>query len=257
VVTTQADSDGGALEALARVPVADHHLEVLAAAPALAEATSLTAIARAAFEQGVRTLGAAAGVLTLLDDSGTQLELVAATGYSPEYLRDWRRFPAQLPTPIGDAVRQRRTVVVGSLAELRERYPHIRLPDERPHALIAFPVEVEGDVVGGVGLRFDVDTIAALGQRDLELAAGLSEAAAARFVEARLVDRLRTTVEQLQRALDSRVVIEQAKGILAGRHGVTPDAAFKALRRLARERNLRLHDLAQQRVDEVSAPPPR
>jgi hypothetical protein len=49
---------------------------------------------------------------------------------------------------------------------------------------------------------------------------------------------------QLQSALESRIVIEQAKGILAERHGKTPDQAFEIMRRRARNRRMRLRDLA-------------
>jgi AmiR/NasT family two-component response regulator len=50
---------------------------------------------------------------------------------------------------------------------------------------------------------------------------------------------------QLQRALDSRVVLEQAKGMLAERFGVTVDEAFVMLRRTARSRQLNLHEAAR------------
>ena len=60
------------------------------------------------------------------------------------------------------------------------------------------------------------------------------------------VARLSTQVDQLQTALDSRIVIEQAKGLLAERLGVGLDDAFEVLRSTARGRRVRLHDLAQQ-----------
>jgi hypothetical protein len=59
---------------------------------------------------------------------------------------------------------------------------------------------------------------------------------------------LRTRCDQLQHALDSRVVLEQAKGILAERLGCTPDAAFDVLRRAARSARRNLHDLAAEVV---------
>lgn len=49
---------------------------------------------------------------------------------------------------------------------------------------------------------------------------------------------------QLQTALESRIVLEQAKGVLAERHATTPDEAFKKLRREARSRRMKIHELA-------------
>jgi hypothetical protein len=59
---------------------------------------------------------------------------------------------------------------------------------------------------------------------------------------------------QLQTALDSRVVIEQAKGILAERESISPDEAFDKIRGQARSRRMKLHDLAASIVSTVSKP---
>jgi len=58
------------------------------------------------------------------------------------------------------------------------------------------------------------------------------------------IDQLRERVSQLQTALHSRVVIEQAKGVLMERFALTPDAAFQLLRRAARNNRESLHKLA-------------
>jgi hypothetical protein len=61
---------------------------------------------------------------------------------------------------------------------------------------------------------------------------------------------------QLQTALKSRVVIEQAKGILAERNSMTPDESFDGMRREARSRRVKLHDLAAEIVATAGASEP-
>jgi AmiR/NasT family two-component response regulator len=68
------------------------------------------------------------------------------------------------------------------------------------------------------------------------------------------VQLLEKTV-QLEGALDSRVVIEQAKGVLAARHEIDVQTAFDVLRRAARSHQLKLRDLAQRVISEPTTPP--
>jgi hypothetical protein len=79
-----------------------------------------------------------------------------------------------------------------------------------------------------------------------------AEAAIVRLIE--LTGVLARRAAQLQQALDSRVVIEQAKGILAERYSIAVDEAFAMLRRGARTNRLRLHDLAAQVVGSPRTP---
>jgi len=70
----------------------------------------------------------------------------------------------------------------------------------------------------------------------------------------RRVAELRRENEQLRTALESRVVIEQAKGVLAERHLLVPDQAFENMRRAARSDGRRLRDLAEEVLRETATP---
>jgi AmiR/NasT family two-component response regulator len=60
---------------------------------------------------------------------------------------------------------------------------------------------------------------------------------------------------QLQEALDSRIIIEQAKGILAERYRIDVEDAFRLMRRAARSNRLRIHDLAARVIASPTTPP--
>ncbi|RSM80994.1 ANTAR domain-containing protein [Amycolatopsis sp. WAC 01375] len=62
----------------------------------------------------------------------------------------------------------------------------------------------------------------------------------------------RARAEQLQYALDHRLPIEQAKGILAERYQIDIDAAFEMLRSFCRNNNMKIHDVARTLVDQLS-----
>jgi ANTAR domain len=80
-----------------------------------------------------------------------------------------------------------------------------------------------------------------------------AERAIERLLE--LTSVLARRASQLQEALDSRIAIEQAKGILAERYAIDIDDAFRILRRAARSNRMRIHDLAARVIASPQTPP--
>jgi hypothetical protein len=68
--------------------------------------------------------------------------------------------------------------------------------------------------------------------------------------------QLYARVAQLETALETRIVIEQAKGVLAARLHMSVDDAFQVLRLGARSSRMRIHDLAQRVVEDSATPEP-
>ena len=107
----------------------------------------------------------------------------------------------------------------------------------------AVPMRLRDTVLGTVG-SFGASP-GALAAEDLRLAQALASVAAVALVQEKAAADTAIVNAQRQRALDSRVVLEQAKGVLAQRGGLEMDWAFAMLRRYARGHNLRLTDIAQ------------
>jgi AmiR/NasT family two-component response regulator len=73
----------------------------------------------------------------------------------------------------------------------------------------------------------------------------MSDMATGYLINASVIQHQEELNEQLQTALDSRIVTEQAKGVLAHKHQITVDQAFDRLRRHARDSNQALRNVAQ------------
>ncbi|WP_329123118.1 ANTAR domain-containing response regulator [Streptomyces sp. NBC_01465] len=84
---------------------------------------------------------------------------------------------------------------------------------------------------------------------EVDSAQHLGDLAVLLLTQFRELQQERQTTGQLNEALSSRIVIEQAKGMLAAQLGVAPDEAFNVLRGYARSRRLKLRGVAQAVVD--------
>ncbi|HEX9888347.1 MAG TPA: GAF and ANTAR domain-containing protein [Nitriliruptorales bacterium] len=109
-------------------------------------------------------------------------------------------------------------------------------------SVMALPMRLRDDVIGAVNVFTTHD--GEVSERDLSLAQALTDAATIGIMQERAVRRAAEVAEQLQGALNRRVTIEQAKGMLAERLTVDVGAAFDLLRSYARNNNLRIADVA-------------
>ncbi len=90
---------------------------------------------------------------------------------------------------------------------------------------------------------------------DVEAAQALADVATIAILQHRASLEAQVVNQQLQHALNSRIVIEQAKGMVGQREGLNMEEAFSALRTHARNHNLRLVDVAEAVISGTLAPP--
>ena len=110
----------------------------------------------------------------------------------------------------------------------------------------ALPLRLRDQTVGALNLFRSSTTL--LDAAELAVGQALADVATVGLLQERSMREARLLAEQLQTALDSRVALEQAKGVLAEQTGLSIDQAFEVLRRFARRRNLRLVEVARRVV---------
>ncbi|WP_326566572.1 GAF and ANTAR domain-containing protein [Amycolatopsis rhabdoformis] len=182
----------------------------------------------------------AAGLL--LVDANGDLQLVAS---SDERARVLELFQLQRAEgPCLEAFKLRTTVIAPDLARDAGGWAEFgELAVQRGfRAVHAIPMRLRAEAIGALNL-FSASP-GELTAEDLRLARGMVDVATIGLLQARAIQRHEVLVEQLQTALNSRVVIEQAKGFLAERLGVETDEAFGVLRRFARSRGRKLSEVA-------------
>jgi GAF domain-containing protein len=150
--------------------------------------------------------------------------------------------------PCLDCFRTGTAVIVEDLAAHRQRWP-LFVPfalDAGFASVHALPLRRSEERIGVLGLLGN--NPGRLGESDLMAGQTMADLATIAILQQRTMQRALTTTEQLQTALASRIVIEQAKGILSERCGIGVDDSFQQLRHYARTHNRRLHDVAQELV---------
>lgn len=192
-------------------------------------------------DRAVELFDAAAGAIHLKNDRGA-LEVVASTSERSSFIGllqlDAGEGPCIAAVTSGELVTSR------DADDLEQHWPRFAAASrERGYAGVhAIPLRLRDEVIGSLNLFRETE--GALNGPDARAAQALADVATISVLQQRSLEQATVTAAQLQRALDTRLVIEQAKGYLARAFDTDTDTARELLRRYARTTQQRLSDVA-------------
>jgi hypothetical protein len=191
---------------------------------------------------------AAAGIV--LGDAKGDLHVFAASSQQSRLLEK-----LQLHADAGPCVQAYRTrepMLVDDLHAEADRWPaFVQRADEYDfRAVAALPLRLRTERVGALNLF--LDHVGPMAPSDVSVGQALADMAAIGIVHQQQFSHFEQLAQQLETALTSRVLIEQAKGRIAERGKIDMDQAFALLRQHARRTQQRLVDVAQAVVDGAS-----
>lgn len=186
-------------------------------------------------------VNAQAGGVMLADADGN-LQVVASTSESAELVEVLQL--AAGAGPCLECFADGKQVLVADIAASAERWPEFA--HAAPHhgflSVHAIPMRLRGDTIGTMNL-FGT-SVGGLSDRDAAAAQALADVATIGIIQERLSTHAHLVAEQLQRALESRILIEQAKGAVAQTLGASMEEAFTLLRRFSRDHNVTLRTVS-------------
>ncbi|WP_229907630.1 GAF and ANTAR domain-containing protein [Amycolatopsis oliviviridis] len=160
------------------------------------------------------------------------------------------RYPALVEEgPALESFETGNAVAVEDLAAEIRRWPGYvaRMAEQGYVAVSAIPLRAMEETVGSIAFLSAETSV--LSDEDHRLGQALADVAALCLLQHRELHHYRTLSAQLQTALDSRVIIEQAKGMLAERAGIDVATAFRRLRAYARGSSRKLVEVAREFVE--------
>jgi GAF domain-containing protein len=197
----------------------------------------------------------AEGCVDLLDVSAAGIMLADPAGSlrhaacSSEQMRLVELFELQVEQgPCFDAFRDQTSVVSSSLEETEQRWPKFA-PSAAEHGFVfvsAVPMRLRARAVGA--LNMFSTTQHGLSADDMRVAQGMADVASIGILQQRAIRDANELAGHLEAALESRIVIEQAKGVLAQHDQIGVDDAFARIRAFARTNHLLLSDTARRIV---------
>ncbi len=191
-----------------------------------------------------------AGVTLLRSDrADSAVEALAASAAFVEEI-DEIQYRVLNEGPCITAVRERRSVRSGSLGG-EKMWPRFgpRVGRLGVHSVLSLPLLLPDRVVGAINVYAREKDV--FDERATELGELFASPAAVAVHNARVLDQALTLTTQLQEALLTRPVIDQAVGLLRGRSGASSEEAFARLRAISQKENVKLAIVARRIVDEA------
>lgn len=220
-------------------------------ADTLVEDFDLVDVLTALSDRCVEILDVSAAGLMLMSPDGV-LRRMASSSEAMRVLEVFEQESEEGPRP--DCYRSGRPVVNVNLVEVDGRWPGFA-----PQAIAAgfrsvhaLPMRLRGRTIGALNLFREGEGY--LSAADVVVAQALADVATIGIIQQRAAAEAQALNEQLQQALNSRIVIEQAKGIVAEAMNIDMPTAFSRLRDHARNNNLKLGDVARAVIDKTLSP---
>ncbi|MCU1474535.1 GAF and ANTAR domain-containing protein [Amnibacterium sp.] len=179
----------------------------------------------------------------LLTDANGDLQLMASSVEDVDVVEVVQL--AAEAGPCWDCFTTGQAVTLGDIGKGGGPWPEFqRSALERGYRSVhATPMRLQGQTIGTMNLFHSA--VGALNERDIALAQALTDVATIAIMQERGTRQLRDLSTHLQGALDSRIVVEQAKGLIAQSLNCDMDQAFTVLRNHARSTNQALRSVAR------------
>ncbi|NOJ60246.1 GAF and ANTAR domain-containing protein [Arthrobacter sp. 260] len=197
-------------------------------------------------EESIGILDASAAGLLLVDQYG-ELQVLASTSEESQLVEVLQREAGA--GPCVECFLTGTVVTVNDIRELGDRWPEFKdaALSQGFRSVHAIPLRVRGRTIGALNLFGSIS--GALSAEDAAIGQALADVATISILQERAIREAEMINDQLQRALTSRILIEQAKGVVAQLSNVNMHESFTRIRNHARSNHLTLHDTAARIVD--------
>jgi len=210
--------------------VADRITRLQEVTAALSEALTYAEVAQTVIHQGMAALGATGGMVYLLNEAGTALDLLRGFGYPETLLERYRHYPIDSALPVAEAARTGEPIWLESYQMLVARYPYISVqpyPSYKSWANI--PLRIEGHLLGTWVLSFPEPRT--FSQEDRAFALSLARQCAQAFERARLYEAEQVARAEAEAAQQRLTFLSEASMLLSA--SLEYEATLEQVARLA------------------------